>query len=92
MHPQSGEFNTRIMNLISEIQKEIIELPKYIPAEIFFPLINIVEIISVPSSSLVLANSFKLTVYVPKKPREFRKYFLDQSNYLRFIGIKAIKL
>ncbi len=25
MHPQSGEFNTRIMNLISEIQKEIIE-------------------------------------------------------------------
>ncbi len=25
MHHQSGEFNTRIMNLISEIQKEIIE-------------------------------------------------------------------
>lgn len=26
MHPQSGEFNIRIMNLISEIQKEIIAL------------------------------------------------------------------
>lgn len=32
MHPQSGEFNIRIMNLISEIQKEIIalnELPSF---------------------------------------------------------------
>lgn len=32
MHPQSGEFNTRIMNLISEIQKEVIalnELPSF---------------------------------------------------------------
>jgi len=26
LHPQSGEFNIRIMNLISEIQKEIIAL------------------------------------------------------------------
>ncbi len=26
MHPQSGEFNIRIMNLISEIQKEVIAL------------------------------------------------------------------
>lgn len=26
MHPQSGEFNIRIMNLISEIQKEVITL------------------------------------------------------------------
>jgi large subunit ribosomal protein L19 len=32
LHPQSGEFNIRIMNLISEIQKEIIalnELPSF---------------------------------------------------------------
>ncbi|MEY4126183.1 MAG: hypothetical protein RL737_372, partial [Bacteroidota bacterium] len=32
MHPQSGEFNIRIMNLISEIQKEVItlnELPSF---------------------------------------------------------------
>jgi len=26
LHPQSGEFNIRIMNLISEIQKEVIAL------------------------------------------------------------------
>lgn len=32
MHPQSGKFNIRIMNLISEIQKEVIalnELPSF---------------------------------------------------------------
>lgn len=32
MHPQSGEFNIRIMNVISEIQKEVIalnELPSF---------------------------------------------------------------
>jgi hypothetical protein len=60
---------------------------KQLFSEFFFLIPNIEEIVSVPSSSLTFADYSKLTVFVPKDRKLFRRRFLDQTCFLDSIGV-----
>ena len=61
---------------------------KYYPVELLFNLNCIKFVISEPSSSLIFADKTKLLVYVPSNRSNYRKYFLNQENFLRYTNIK----
>ena len=65
---------------------------KQLFSEFFFLIPNIERIISVPSSSLTFADYSKLTVFVPKDRKLFRKKFLDQTCYLDSIRVNYSKI
>lgn len=60
----------------------------YYPVELLFNLNCIKLVISGPSSSLIFADKTKLMVYVPSDRSNYRKYYLNQENFLRYTNIK----
>jgi len=65
---------------------------KQLFSEFFFLIPNIERVVAVPSSSLTFADYSKLTVFVPKDRKLFRRKFLDQTCFLDSIGVNYSKI
>ena len=87
--------NDNIQNLIEKSKHNdtiYYDNVKQLFSEFFFLIPNIEEVVSVPSSSLAFADYSKLTVFIPKDRKLFRRKFLDQTCYLDSIGVNYSKI